>query len=259
MPASLDIFDMSVSVTAPKGHKEPLPITLAPNWKNNDYRFFFVSGSGVDTGGASARMMPMSPDPPAGFTSAYALNAGKETHGVYYRRLQTGDNSTFVNWVKPTQWVHFMVGMVTIRGMAPGGSVTAGTLSGWRSGANGIQYLISDATNSVTVKSVTVPSAGVMIFFLGNIATPGGTQWPNWPVATGVPTNWIPWVATPNSGNTYYPYDTNPSVNIVAKRFNASGSTGDVVFPAGQGNPAWSGLWAFVTAAADVSVNVGAA
>jgi hypothetical protein len=261
VPATLQFFDMSVSVTPPTGHQEPLPITLGPNWEPNDYRILFLSGSGQEqqSAGVTATEMKMNTDPPATFSTAYALNVGKETHGVYYRRLQTGDLDQFVTWAKPSNWRHFMTGFLTIRGVSPGSTITAGSLSGWRNGANGIQYTIADSTDSATVTSVAVPSNGTMIFCVGNVAAPTQVNWPNWPVAMGVPTNWTPLVATPNSGDTFFEYDTNPCCNIVANSYGSSGSTGSVVFPAGQGSPAFAGLYCFVVPAPDVSVSVGAA
>jgi hypothetical protein len=262
MAADLQFFDMSIVVTPPNGHKEPLPITLGPNWQPNDYRLVFASGSGSEqqTGvGVTATEMVMTSDPPAAFTTAYALNAGKETHGVYYRQLVTGDNDQFVTWKKPSKWRHFMFGLLTARGVSPGGTVTAGTLSGWRSGANGVSYTIADTTTSATVNSVTVPGAGTMVFFLGNVSAPTSTQWPQWPVAMGCPTGWTNLVATPNSGDTYFQYDVNPSAVVVAKTYASAGSTGSVVFPAGQGSPAFVGLYVFLAHAPDVSVTVGAA
>lgn len=262
MPASLQFFDMSVTVSAPKGHREPLPITLGPNWQPNDYRVVFVSGSAgqsVGSTGVAGSEMKMTSDPPTTFTTAYALNITHETHGVYYRKLQAGDNSQFVSWPKPTQWRHFMFGLVTVRGVDPSSSVTAGTLSGWRGGANGISYTIADSTTSATVGSVAVPSAGTMVFFLGSVAAPGMLAWPNSPVALGCPTGWTNLVATANSGDTFFVYDQNPSIVTVAKTYGASGSTGSVEFPAGKGGPAFAGLYVFLAHAPDVSVTVGAA
>lgn len=252
---------MSVSVTPPNGHKEPLPITLGPNWENNDYRLFFASGSGAEQQSVSetATDMKMNSDPPTTFTTAYALSLGKKTHGVYYRQLQTGDVDQFVTWAKPANWRHFMTGFVSIRGVSPGSTITAGSLSGWRNSANGIQYTIADTTNSATVTPVAVPGAGTMVFFIGNVSAPTQVNWPNWPTAMGVPTGWSPLVATPNSGNTFFQYDTNPCCNIVANSYSTAGTTGSVVFPAGIGAPAFAGLWAFITHAPDVSVNVVAA
>jgi hypothetical protein len=259
MSAQLEFFDMSVSVTPPTGHLEPLPLTLGPNWQPNDIRLVFVSASGSEDGGGKITlMMAMSPDPPTGFTTAYALDQTHETHGVYYRRLQTGDNDQSMSWVKPPGWRHFMLGLLTVRGVSPTSSVTAGTLSGWRSGAQGISYTTADTTTSATVASVTVPSAGTMVFFVGDVAAPEQTPWPQWPVPLGCPTGWTNLVATPSSGETYFPYDTNPAVITVAKDYTAVGSTGAVAFPAGLGSPAFAGLYAFLTPAADVSVALGA-
>lgn len=254
MPATLQFFDMSVSVTPPNGHLEPLPITLGPNWQPNDIRLFFVSGSGSQSN--LSLMMPMLTDPPPTFTTAYALDQTHETHGVYWRRLVEGDVDQFVDWAKPPQWLHFMTAMLTVRGASPTVNPTAGTLS---TVANRITYITEDSNFSTTVSSITVPGAGTMVFCIGNIAAPSQNPWPQWPVAMGVPTGWTPLVATANSGNTFYEYDTNPCVDVVANSYGSSGSTGSVVFPSGQGAPAFYGLYCFLTPAVDVSVNVGAA
>lgn len=252
---------MSASVTPPNGHKEPLVLTLGPNWQPNDFRLLFLSASGAEqqSAGVTATEMKMNPDPPSTFTTAYALNLGAETHGVYYRQLVAGDVDQFVTWAKPANWRHYMVSFLTIRGVSPGSTITAGSLSGWRSGGRGVTYTIGDSNFSATVSSVAVPGAGTMVFFIGNVAAPTQTNWPNWPTSMGVPTGWSPLVATANSGDTFYEFDTNPCVDVVAKSYGAAGSTGSVVFPTGQGAPAFAGLYAFVTPAPDVSVNVGAA
>lgn len=259
MSAQLQFFDMSVSVTPPSGHLEPLPITLGPNWQPNDIRLVFVSASG-STGQSSGSdettlMMPMNPDPPTGFTAAYSIDPGHETHGVYWRRLVSGDNDTSVYWPKPSGWRHFMFAELTVRGVSPSTSPTAGSLSV----PGGISYTTADSTTSATVSSVSVPSGGTMVFFVGTVAAPERTSWPQWPVAMGVPSGWTPLVSTDKSGANFYQYDTNPSVVVVGKSFASSGSTGSVVFPAGQGSPAFAGLYVFLTPAADIVGAIGAA
>jgi hypothetical protein len=258
MTTQLEFFDMSVSVQPPSGYLEPLPVTLGPNWQPNDIRLVFVTGAGSDSK-QQTLPMAMSPDPPATFSTAYAVNQTHETHGVYYRRLQTGDNDSSVAWVKPTSWLWFMFGLLTVRGVDPGTNPTAGTLTG--SGRSPVSY-VTASTDTVdttaTVPSLAVPSAGTMVLFFGNIAAPEQTPWPKWPVAMGCPTGWTNLVATPASGSTYFPYDTNPSIVVVANSYTAAGSTGSVVFPAGLGSPAFTGLYTFLTPAPDVSVNLGA-
>lgn len=198
----------------------------------------------------------MLPDPPTGFTAVYSLNPGNETHGIYYRRLVSGDVDQFVDWAKPEQWRHFMTAFLTVRGVSPTTNPTGGTLSG----TSGVITYITDDTNfSTTVSSISVPSAGTMLFFIGNVAAPSASPWPSWPVAMGVPTGWTALVATANSGDTFYQYDVNPCVNVVANSYGSSGSTGSVVFPTGQGSPAFAGMYCFITPAPDVSVSVGAA
>jgi hypothetical protein len=249
MAESLQFFDMSVQVTPPTGYMEPLPITLGPNWQPNDVRLVFVSTSGI-SGGASLEM-EMNPDPPTGFTAAYSLNPGFETHGVYYRRLQTGDSdSASVAWAKPTQWGHFMFGLVTVRGFSPTVNPTAGWLK--------LNQTAGDST--VVTTSVSVPSAGVMVLFAGSVPTPwGGSNIPSWAVSMGAPTGWTNLAATDKSGATFYPYGTDSSIVIVGKTFNGAGSTGVVSFPTSRGSPAFSGLYVFCTPAANVSATLTAA
>lgn len=253
MPATLQFFDMSVSVTPPNGHLEPLPITLGPNWQPNDIRLIFLSASGADS--KNTLMMSTSPSPPTGFTSAYSLNPSSETHAVFWRRLAAGANSTGVFWPKPEGWRHFMYGAVTVRGATPSAAPIAGSLSG----PSGINYITADSTTSASVTSVTVPSAGTMVFVIGDIAAPQTAPWPRWPVALGTPSGWTNLAATENSGGSFYQYDTNPALEMFARSYGSSGSTGTVSVPAGQGSPAFAGLYCFLAPAADVSVSITAA
>jgi hypothetical protein len=250
MPAQPQFFDMSVSVTPPGGYAEPLPITLGPNWLPNDVRIAFVTGSGSDAGSDTELEMIMTPDPPTGFASAYTRFPGHETHGVYSRRMAFGDSDTSVSWVKPASWRHFMFGLITARGLDPSSSITAGPLS----------FSQTEGDSQVVVSSVSVPSAGTMVFFAGSVPLPsGGSGWPAWAVAMGVPTGWTPLVATDKSGINFYSYDTNPSIVAVAKNFASTGSTGSVAIPTALGAPAYTGLYAFLTPAPDVSVTISAA
>lgn len=250
MPAQLQFFDMSVSISPPGGHQEPLPVTLGPNWQPGDIRLMFVSGSGSDAGSDTTLEMVMASDPPATFSGAYSLNPGHETHGVYYRRLVSGDTDTSVSWTKPASWRHFMFGLLTVRGVSPTANPTGGSLT--------VSQVQGDTT--ATVGSVTVPTGGAVVLFVGTVSLPsGGSGWPAWPVAMGVPTGWTNLVATDKSGDTFYQYDTNPALVMVGKSFAGSGSTGSVVFPTAQGAPAFAGLYVFLTPAADVSATIGAA
>lgn len=250
MPATLQFFDMSVSVTPPTGHLEPMPITLGPNWQPNDIRLIFLSVSGADS--QNTVMMRTNPSPPTGFTAAYSLNPTSETHAVFWRRLTTGDNSTGVVWPKPQSWRHFMHGMVTVRGATPLAAPTAGSLSV----PEGITYTTADSTTSASVASVTVPAAGTMLFFVGDIAAPQVPPWPKWAVSLGTPTGWTNIAATEKSGTDFYQYATDPALVMFAKSYASSGSTGTVSVPAGQGSPAFSGLYCFLAPAADVSVSL---
>jgi hypothetical protein len=253
VPATLQFFDMSVSVTPPTGYLEPFPITLGPNWQPNDIRLVFMTASGSDTTGTIALSTDQSPPP--GFTSAFSQNPASETHAVFWRRLQTGDNSTGVAWRKPEGWRHFMYGAVTVRGATPAAAPTAGSLSD----PGDTTYIVGDATTAATVSSVTVPAAGTMVFFLGDVPAPLMPTWPRWAVALGTPTGWTNLAATENSGEAFYQYDTNPALMMFARSYASAGSTGSVSVPAGLGTPAFAGLYCFVQPAADVSVTLVAA
>lgn len=253
MPAVLQFFDMSVSVTPPSGHLEPLPITLGPNWQPNDIRLICLSASGADSKNTIAT--PTSPSPPTGFTAAYSLSPTAETHAVFWRRLVAGDNSTGVFWPKPEGWRHFMHAAVTVRGATPSAAPTAGSLSD----PGDITYVTADSTTSASLASVTVPAAGTMVFVLGDVAAPQTAKWPNWAVALGTPTGWQNLAATENSGEGFYQYDTNPALVMFAKSYASAGSTGTVSVPAGQGSPAFAGMYCFLAPAADVSVSIAAA
>lgn len=249
MPATISFFDMAVSITPPNGYLEPQPLTLGPNWQQNDVRMLFVSGSESASGGV-AEAVQMNPDPPTGFTSAYSLNTGFETRGAYYRRLVNGDADTSVAWIKPTAWLDFMFSTVTARGVDPGTAPVAGDLVSNMSHSVG--------TNSLTVSSVAVPAAGNMLFCLWCVPDPEG-KWPSWAGALGVPTGWTHLVATDKSGATYYETDTNPSVVVIGKSYASSGSTGTVTVPVNPGSHAFGGMYVFLRPAPDVSTAIGAA
>lgn len=250
MSAQLQFFDMAVSVTPPSGHLEPLPITLGPNWQSNDIRLLFLSGSGAS--GQGAIEMAMNPDPPTGFTAAYAPSVTRETRGVYYRRLQAGDSDASVYWAKPSSWQYFMFATLTVRGASPTGGLTAGPI--------GVTYSTGDSTGTTaTAGSVAVPGNGSMVFFVGNVPAPEKATWPNWAVSMGVPSGWTNLVATDKSGDTFYEYGTDSSLVVVGKSFTGSGSTGAVAFPTAHGSPAFTGLYVFLSPAADVSAAIGAA
>lgn len=239
---------MSVSLTPPVGHLEPLPVTLGPNWRPGDLRIMFISASATPASGNETEQdIPMDPDPPTGFTASYNRTPGWDTHGTYFRRLVAGDNSTGVTWPKPAGWRHFMSAFVTVRNASPTVAVTAGDL----------RITSNAGVATATAPSVTVPSAGTMLFFVGNVPSPEKTPWPNWAVAMGVPTGWTNLVASEKSGQDFYQYSTDPAVIVVAKAFASSGSTGTVTFPIARGKPAWAGMWAFITPAADVSATIG--
>ncbi|HEX4395434.1 MAG TPA: hypothetical protein VH084_28470 [Mycobacterium sp.] len=241
---------MSVSVTPPTGYTQPLPIPLGPNRQANDLRLAFISASGV-SGGALLEMQ-LQPDPPTGFTAAYSLNPGHETHAAYYRRLTATDADTVnVDWDKPTNWQHFLFATLTARGVSPTTNPTGGSLS--------LKQTQGDTT--VAAASVTVPGAGVMVFLMGTVPDPWVTSGvaPSWAISLGAPTGWTNLVATDKSGATFFQYGTDPSLIVVAKTFSASGTTGVVSFPSAQGAAAFAGLYLFLTPASDSTVSVGAA
>lgn len=240
MPATIFFNDMSVTITPPGGHFEPVPLTLGPNQQANDVRLLFVSGSG--TSSDTTLMVPMSPDPPTGFTAAYVLDLDNETRGTYYRTLVSGDTDTSVAFPKPPGWRDYMYTLATARGVDPANAPTAGALT--------TTHTVGATT--VDVSSVTVPAAGVMVFVVWNTADPEG-GWPSWPTSMNVPTGWKPLVSTDKSGETYYKYDTNPAVIVVGKEYLGSGTTGTVSIPVGDGAPATAGMWLFLRKAPDSS------
>lgn len=249
MAATLQFFDMSASLTPPSGHLEPMPITLGPNWQPGDLRVVFISAMAAATSGKETEQdIPMDPDPPTGFTASYSQAPGWGTHGTYFRRLVAGDNSAGVVWPKPAGWRQFMVAFLTVRGASPTVSPTAGAL----------KVTSSAGVATATAPSVSVPGAGTMLFFVGNTPSGEKTPWPNWGVAMGAPTGWTNLVASEKSGTDFYQYSTDPAVIVTGKTFASAGSTGTVTYPTARGKPAWRGMWAFVTPAADVSASIGA-
>lgn len=240
MPATIYFDDPSVVITPPGGHFEPLTLTLGPNKQQNDVRLVMVSGSG--TSSDTTLMVPMSPDPPTGFTAAYVLDSGNETRGIYYRTIVNGDTDTSVAFPKPPGWRDFMYGLLTARGVDPSVAPTAGALT--------TTHTVGATT--VDVSSVSVPAAGVMVFVVWNTADPEG-GWPSWPTSMGTPTGWKPVMSTDKSGETYYQYDTNPAVIVIGKEYLSSGTTGTVSIPVGDGAPATAGMWFFLRKAPDSS------
>jgi hypothetical protein len=249
MPAQIAYRDQEAVTTPPDGYLKPLPFTLGPTWQQNDLRVLFVSGSESASGGV-AEAIQMNPDPPTGFTQAYALNPDFETRGVYYRRLVTGDVDTSVAWIKPTGWLDFVFAPLSIRGVDPGVAPVAGDLTALMTHSVG--------TTSLNVGSVSVPAAGEMIFCLWTIPDPEGI-WPSWASSLGIPAGgtWGHISATDKSGNTYDPDSTDPSILVIGKRFAAAGSTGTVTVPCNKGSHAFGGMWLFVRPAPDVSTTIG--
>jgi hypothetical protein len=249
VPVKPSYFDMAVSVTPPNGYLEPQPLTLGANWQQHDTRILFVSGA-ESAAGNLTEAVQMQPDPPTGFTQAYALAPGFETRGVYYRTLLNGDADTSVAWIKPLGWQGFVFATITARGVNPAVAPVAGDLT--------TLMTHSVAASTLTVGSVTVPAAGEMLFCLWTVADPEG-NWPSWPVSMNCPTGWGNLVATDKSGPTFYQYGTDPSVIVIGKTFASSGSTGSVSVPVGLTGMAFGGMYAFIQPAPDVSVTIGAA
>src|ERR1700756_1127789 len=237
--------DQEASVTPPNGHLEPVPLTVGPDRQQNDVRVFFIAGAGASN--AISSMVPMTPDPPTGYTSAYSLDPGHECWGAYYRRLVFGDGDTSILLPKPVGWQYFSSAIFTARGVHPTSTPTAGLLN--------LSYTVADT--AAIVSSITVPSAGDMIFFIATSGDPGG-GWPSSASSLGCPTGGNNIVATDKSGIKYYQYDTNPAVLVVGKRFTSAGSTGTVLVPCQQGSPAFVAMYMFLQPAADVPATLGA-
>lgn len=247
MAPQIQFLDQDIDIAPPNGYREPLPVTIGPSAISNDMRLAFISASG--TAGGTSLEMAMTPDPMTGFTAAYSLAPGFETHGVYYQRISSGSIDTSVAWPRPSGWLHFMFGLMTARNVHPTTAPTAGWLR-----------LNQTAGDSVAVtESVAVPGPGAMLLMAGTVQNPYVAQGaPSWPVAMGAPTGWDNVVATDKSGQTFYPYDNNPSLIFVAKSFTTAGSTGALSFPTAIGAPAFCGLWAWLPAISDVPITLGA-
>lgn len=249
MPATIEFFDMAVTVTPPQGHFEPFPLVLGASWQPNDVRFLFVSASGQSSStDLTTLMMPMYPDPPTGFTSAYSLDPTLETKAVFYQRLAPSSTDTAVWWPKPPSWRHFLWATLTARGVDPSVAPVAGKLS--------LSHTVEDG--AIVAGSVSVPAAGTMVFAITTFADLSG-RWPSWPGSMGVPTGWTPMVATDKSGINYFPYDSNPGLIVIGKSYSGSGSTGSVSIPFKSGSPSMTGMYFFVQSALDVSITVGSA
>lgn len=247
----VDFFDMAVSLTPPTAHQEPYPLLLG-NYKHNDMRLLLATASGIQDSGATATMMEMHDDPPAGFTAAYSWQPGFATEGVYYNRLAAGDVDGSVTWAKPNSWRHFVWATLTARGLSRTVNPVGGRLRVRHLGGSG----------SAAVDSVTVPAAGIMIYCLATVPDPGsGGIWPSNSVSMGVPAggDWRHLVATPKSGKDFFADDTGNHIMVIGREYTGAGSTGVATVPVGKGSPAFAGLWCFVRAAQDVTINVGAA
>lgn len=246
---ALSFFDMAVSITPPSGHFEPQPLLMGANWQPNDIRVLMVSAYGASGSSGSHFALPMDPPLPDGFTAAYDLSSGMETKGVFWRRLQEGDEDTSVAWAKPPSWGNFLFVTLTVRGADPTAAPTAGVFP--------IAHQSGDTT--ATAASVTVPNAGVMVFCVATIPDPGSSSWPNWATAMGVPDDWTHLVATEKSGANFDQYNADSNVLVVGKKYEAAGSTGSVDIPIAVGRPAFISMYLFVQPAQDVTINVGAA
>lgn len=240
MPAQLVVQDQEAVISPPQGYLEPLPVTLGPNWRPGDVRLVMVTGAATSSSGT--QQIQMDPDPPAGYSTAYALSQDKETEGVYWRRLQTGDADTSVAWRKPPGWRYFNWALLSVRGVDPDVDPVAGSL------IPGVAHRSED--DFLTVDPVTVPGPGTMIFMLGSIPDPEGT-WPSWATSIGVPGGWSHVAATDKSGDKYYAFDTQPGLALFGKSYASAGTTGTVTVPVGVGFHAFSGMWLFLRPAPD--------
>lgn len=237
--APLKFQDMEATVTPPSGYLEPLPLTLGPNSRPGDVRMALVQAQA--SAGNAGQMIQMTPDPPDGFSTAYARSLGAETKGVYFRRQQNGDEDTSVAWRKPSGWRYFNWALLSVRGVDPAVDPIAGRLT-----------LAHKRKNAfATASSVTVPGRGVMLLLVGTVPDPEGA-YPAWATPIGIPTDWSHLVATDKSGDKFYSFDTNPALTIVARKYETAGTTGTVTFPTGVGGPALAGMWVFLRAAPDV-------
>lgn len=241
IPAIIDFFDMEALVTPPGGYLEPQPLTMGPNQQPNDLRLQIVTGSESAAGGVSEAVQ-MVPDPPTGFTAGYALDAGFETEGVNYRYLLANDSDVSVAWIKPAGWRHWCWALLTARGTDPATAPTSGAL--WPT----VSHNVGD--HFFTVGPIAVPGPGVMVFALGVVADPEG-NWPSWASSINCPVSggWKNMVATDKSGQNYYAPDTSPSLCVVGNKYTSARTTGTVTFPCDPGQHAFTGMWAFLTAA----------
>jgi hypothetical protein len=242
----IDILDSECSVTPPNAFLEPVPLTLGPSQQQNDVRIAFFMAGGSTTN--LMAMVPMHPDPPSTFTAGYSLNPGHECWGVYWRRLVNGDSDVSVAFPVPPAWSYFASAFMTARGVDPTSTPTGGRLN--------LTYITGATT--ATVSSVTVPSAGKVIFCIHSTADPWG-GWPQAPSSLGCPTSggWKNVVATDKSGNTYYPFDENPACLVIGNSYTTSGTTGAVSIPCTQGKPAFAGSYIFLKASSNVSATIG--
>lgn len=293
MPAQIQFFDMETSASTP-GFQEAIPVTLGPNWQPNDIRVFcnywFFNYPAV---GGQPEFFGNFGLVPAGFTGFGPNGTSTQTvvdssnhisytmllqgyGAISYRRLIAGDVDTFVqptiaSWPTTSSVSGYASAAFTIRGVAPSSAPLLGALSmptstfSW----SDADYTFLVLDNNIA-QSISVPSAGTMVLWASSQAIIdyldyNGTQETPFSVggagnSMGAPTGWTNLVATPNSGATYFPYDTNPASIVVAKTFTGSGSTGAITFPIGpQSSSCFQGCRIFVVPAADVSGTAGSA
>lgn len=284
MPASLQFFDMEASAQEPSWGA-PTPVTLGPNWQPGDIRvwcnFWFFSSYDSN---ATTWYFGNNGLIPTGFT-AFGPNSNysgtstvpvTEGYGVIsWRRLLPADTDTFVvippfigvsssynlNWPgTAVMWAH---ALFTVRGVDPGTNPTLGALGPF---AGQALFAGPLGVGNNGVRSISVPHAGTMAFWVSTAAyvpNPISGQYaPSYiqPGSLGCPNGWTNLVATPNSGATFYEYDSNPASLVIAKSFSGTGSTGTLNIPNGLSSDLnCQGLYAFFTPAPDVSGTTGSA
>jgi hypothetical protein len=245
MVATVSFFDMSTTNSLPSPPYSPVPITVGPTFKANDLRIVLQSVLNSNEG---------IPAQPPGFSIIFSgpPSPANQVVRADYWRMPAGATDTFVQWTVSPNPSWPTLTMLTARGADPGSAPTGSYV-----GQVTLPSSNSTPTATVNVSSISVPAAGTMILWFSSFGS-GGTI--SLPTSLGCPAGWTNLVATPNSGATYYPYDSTGACLIIAKSFSSSGSTGTIVLPFGAENSAGVYYsWVFVKAALDVSVTAGTA
>lgn len=278
MPATISVFDMEATATTPSW-LEPISVPLGPNWQPNDIRVFCnltfglyeTTTAGVYDAGSVGLVPP-------GFTGFGPNSTTSRTwdgnaylvigYGcIAWRRLIAGDTDTFVqptiaDFPYPSSVQNYASALFTVRGVDPGSTPVMG----------GSVCNTTTNVNLPSFPSFSIPGAGTIIMWASSCAEvqdPLNTAinyYDPSAFSMGTPSGWTNLVATPNSGATYFQYDTNSASLVVAKTFSSSGSSGTITYPtfnysAGVENPAPSFQMCriFLASAPDVSATAGSA